>query len=85
MAIDERLKRSVQGRDVQLGGDSRGEADVVDHALRRELREKPDPLLIVGQRIERFGRARFLPKELGEQSTFFRGRQVGDSIGYIRH
>src|ERR1700691_5688484 len=79
MAIDERLKRSVQRWDIELRSNSRGEADVVDHTLRRQLREKPNPLLIVGQWIERLGRARLLPKEIGKQCTFFRRGEAGDS------
>ena len=55
MAIDQRLKRAAQSRNVHLGADARGETDIVNRALRRELAEKPYPLLIIGQRINRFG------------------------------
>ena len=66
MAIDQRLKRAPQGGNIQLGADPRGEIDIVNHALRRELGEKPYPLLIVGQWLERFRLARLFPKKVGK-------------------
>jgi hypothetical protein len=37
MAINERLKRASQGRNVYLGADARGKTDMVNRALRCEL------------------------------------------------
>ena len=71
MAIQQRLKRSPEGGDVYVGANASRKADIVNRALRRELAQKPDPLLIIGERMKRLGRIRLFPQELRKQRTSF--------------
>ena len=48
MTINQRLKRALQGWNVNLGPDARGEIHIVNHALWRELVQKPYSLLVIG-------------------------------------
>src|SRR5271169_175055 len=85
MTIDQRLKRAPQGRNIHVGADARGEIDIVNHALRGELVQKPYPLLIVRQGLKRLNVARLFPKELGKQGALFSRRKIGDSLGGAAH
>jgi hypothetical protein len=71
MTIYQRLKRAPESGDVHFGADALRETDIVNRAFRRELAQKPDPLLIIGERMERSGLARLSPQELGKQRSFF--------------
>ena len=73
MAIHQRLKRAPESRDVHLGADTRRKTDIVNRAFRRELAQKPDPLLIIGERIKRFGPAYLFPQELRKKGALFIG------------
>ena len=73
MAIHQRLKRAPESRDVQIGADARRKTDIINRAFRRELAQKPDPLLIIGERMKRLGPARLSPQELGKQGALFIG------------
>ena len=81
MAVYQRLKRAPESRDVQIGANALRETDVVNRALRRELAQKPDPLLIVGERMKRLGFDRLSPQELGQQRAFFAWRAIGEWPG----
>ena len=70
MAVHQRLKRAPDRRDVHIGANESGKADIVDRTLRRQLAQEPDPLLIIRQRMEPLELARFPPQELAKQRTF---------------
>jgi hypothetical protein len=71
VAIYQRLKRAPKSGDIYIGADAPCKTDTVNRAFRRELGQKPDPLLIIGERMKRLGLARLSPQELGKQRTFF--------------
>ena len=71
MAVNQRLKRAPECRDVQIGTDAGRKTDIVNRAVRRELAKKPDSLLIVGERMRTLGLARLFAQELSKQRTSF--------------
>ena len=71
MTIHQRLKRAPESRDVHLGSNARRKTDIVNRTFRRELAQKPYPLLIIGERMKRLGLACLFPQELRKKGTLF--------------
>ena len=85
MAIHKRLKRASENGDVYIGADARRKTDIVNRAFRRELAQKPDPLLVIGERIKRFGLAHLFLQELREKTALFIRGKIGCSLGGLAH